>query len=196
MLAAAGGSQFALRAAQLIEDPLPGAVITPGREGLVDPTLRRQDVKQHVPLAAGPIEREYRVEEFTEQAFASFLEVAPGAVVVADHDGQIVRINAQTERMFQYSRPELVGRPIEVLIPERFRERHILQQTADSTEPLPRPMGNGPHQLYGLHKECQKFPIEISLAVLLIRPGTLGASAIRAVTLQNRLEVGLNPRTP
>lgn len=136
-----------------------------------------------------------RPEEFFEQAFASFLEVAPDAVVVADRDGRIIRVNAQTERMFQYSRTELLGRQIEILIPERFRERHVQQRAAYSAEPTMRPMGVGQRQLYGLRKDGQEFPVEISLGVLPTEAGFLIASAIRDVSEQRRLEEELSERT-
>ena len=136
-----------------------------------------------------------RQEQFTEQSFASFLEDAPDAVVVADRDGRIIRVNAQTERMFQYSRAELLGRQIEVLIPERFRERHVQQRAAYSAEPKMRPMGVGQRQLYGLRKDGQEFPVEISLGVLPTKVGFLVASAIRDVSEQRRLEAELSERT-
>jgi CheY-like chemotaxis protein len=65
-----------------------------------------------------------------EQAFNGFLEAAPDAVVIADRDGRIIRVNAQAERLFGYSRGELLGREVEMLIPERFRGRHVGQRTA------------------------------------------------------------------
>ncbi len=136
-----------------------------------------------------------RLDGFTEQAFASFLEVAPDAVVVADRDGRIIRVNARTENMFQYSRAELLGRQIEVLIPERFRERHVQQRTAYSAKPVTRPMGVGQRKLYGLRKDGHEFPVEISLGVLPTEAGLLVASAIRDVSEQRRLETALGERT-
>lgn len=136
-----------------------------------------------------------RLEKFAKQTFASFLEVAPDAVVVADRDGRIIRVNAQTERMFQYSRAELLGCQIEVLIPERFRERHVQQRAAYSDEPMMRPMGVGQRQLYGLRRNGQEFPVEISLGVLPTDVGFLVASAIRDVSEQRRLEQELSERT-
>ena len=133
--------------------------------------------------------------ELTEQAFASFLEVAPDAVVVADGAGRIIRVNAQTERMFQYSRAELLRRQIEILIPERFRERHVHHHAAYSAKPMMRPMGVGQRQLYGLRKDGQEFPVEISLGVLPTEVGFLVATAIRDVSEQRRLEAELSERT-
>ena len=129
--------------------------------------------------------------EFAEQAFESFLEVAPDAVVVADRDGRIIRVNAQTEKMFQYARAELLGRPVEALIPERFRERHVKQRTAYSADPRTRPMGVGQRQLHGLRKDGEEFPVEISLGVLPSADGLLVASVIRDVSSQRRLEAEL-----
>lgn len=134
-------------------------------------------------------------EEFSERVFSGFLEFAPDAVVIADQDGRIVRINVQTEKMFQYSRAELLGRQIEVLIPESFCKQHSQLLADYSAEPIFRPMGMGQLQLYGLRKGGHEFPVEISLGVLPTEAGFLMASAIRDVSEQRRLEAELNERT-
>jgi protein-histidine pros-kinase len=135
------------------------------------------------------------LEEFTDEAIAGFLEVAPDAVVVTDRDGRIIRVNAQTERMFQYCRTELLGSHIEVLMPERFRVRHVQQRTAYAKDPVPRPMGGGQTQLNGLRKNGDEFPVEISLGVLPTDFGYLIASAIRDVSDKKQLEAELSQRT-
>src|SRR5947209_3881391 len=59
-----------------------------------------------------------------DNTFQGFLEAAPDAVVIANQDGRIVQDNAQTERLFGYSRDELLGQPVEMLMPERYHTKH------------------------------------------------------------------------
>jgi PAS domain S-box-containing protein len=133
-------------------------------------------------------------ESWPEQAFTGFLEAAPDAVVIADQDGRIIRVNAQTEKLFGYSRAELLGRKVEILIPERFRKRHGEQFTAFAVNPSTRPMGTG-QTLYGQRKDGQEFPAEISLSPLPAAEGFVLASIIRDVTEHRRLEAELRQRT-
>jgi PAS domain S-box-containing protein len=114
--------------------------------------------------------------------------------VIADVDGRIIRVNAQAERLFGYSRAELLGWEVETLIPERFRGRHVEQRTTYSANPGVRPMGAG-LELYGRRKDGQEFPVEISLSPLQTNAGVVVASAIRDVTERKRLEGELQQRT-
>src|SRR5215469_696305 len=84
-----------------------------------------------------------------ERRAEDLLEAAPDAMVVADQTGRIVLVNAQTERLFRYQREEILGQPIEVLIPRRFHERHQAHRTGFFSEPRVRPMG-AQLQLFGL----------------------------------------------
>jgi len=123
-----------------------------------------------------------------------FLEAAPDAVVVIDGGGRVVEVNSQTERLFGYCREELVGRSLEVLVPERFRGTHIAHRTAYVANPRPRSMGYG-LDLFGLKKDGCEFPIDVSISPLLLEPGILFASAIRDMTNHRRLEDELRART-
>lgn len=95
-----------------------------------------------------------------ERRAEDLLEAAPNAMVVVDQTGSIVLVNVQTERLFGFSREELVGRHVEVLIPERFHERHQIHRNTFLSEPRVRPMG-AKLQLFGLSKDGREVPVEI-----------------------------------
>ena len=83
-------------------------------------------------------------------------------MVMINQAGEIVMVNAQAERVFGYSRDELLGHPVEMLVPERFRGHHPGLRQAFFIDPRPRPMGAG-RDLYGLKKDRSEFPVEIGL---------------------------------
>jgi len=129
-----------------------------------------------------------------ERLFHGFLEAAPDAVVIIDGGGMVVQVNSQTEKLFGYCREELVGRPLEMLMPERFRGTHIAHRTAYFADSRPRSMGRG-LDLFGLTKDGREFPIDVSISPLPSEPGVLFASAIRDMTDHRRLEDELRVRT-
>jgi len=135
-----------------------------------------------------------------DQRFRAFIESAPDAVVLTSSDGTILLLNNQTERLFGYKREELLGEPVEVLIPARFRGGHPAHRAKFSREPVLRPMGQG-LDLWGVRKDGSEFPVEISLTPIESPQGLTVGATIRDVTIQktasqyarSMIEAGIDP---
>ena len=117
----------------------------------------------------------------TEQTFQELLESAPDAMVVINHAGQIVLVNAQLERLFGYARDELLGPPIESLVPVEFRARHPEHVARFIATPDFRPMAAG-LSLSGRRKDGSVFRAQISLSPVRTEQGLLVSAAVRQVT--------------
>jgi sigma-B regulation protein RsbU (phosphoserine phosphatase) len=122
-----------------------------------------------------------------EEASRLILEAAPDAIVVTKQNGRIVLVNSQTERLFGYTRQELLGQKVEVLVPQHVRRRHAKNRTAYFSHPSVRPMGSG-LELYGRRKDGTEFPIDVSLSPLHTGGGTLVSGFIRDITERKRSE--------
>jgi PAS domain S-box-containing protein len=124
-----------------------------------------------------------------ETRFRGLLESAPDAMVIikADSSGEIVFVNAQAERLFGYTREELLGKGLDVLLPERFRDRHEHHRADYAADADARPMGAG-LELFARRKDGSEFPVEVSLGPLQSAEGLLLSSAIRDITDRKRVE--------
>jgi PAS domain S-box-containing protein len=131
--------------------------------------------------------RDVSLRRRAEQQFRALLEAAPDAMVIVGPDGHIVLVNAQTERMFGYARVELIGRPIECLVPKRFHAGHVHHRNGYLGSPRARGMGSG-LELFGLRKDGSEFPVEISLSPIDTQDGLLVSSAIRDITERRQAE--------
>ncbi|MEP6538758.1 MAG: PAS domain S-box protein, partial [Bryobacteraceae bacterium] len=122
-----------------------------------------------------------------ERKFRELLEAAPDAVVVANEDGRIILVNTESEKLFGYSRDELLGQTIELLVPRSFRGKHPAQRAGFAAEHRSRIKGAGLN-LHALRKDGTEFPVEISLSMLDTEDGPLVYSAIRDITERARAE--------
>jgi PAS domain S-box-containing protein len=117
----------------------------------------------------------------------SVVEAIPDAVAAVNQQGFIIQVNSQTESLFGYSRDELMGQKIEILVPEGQRTRHELHREQFHQQPKIRRMGSG-LDLYGRRRDGSEFPVEISLSPVASADGVVVLSAIRDISDRKRIE--------
>ena len=180
--------------------PCPVVVIT-GSDRKAGPTLLRAGAQDYLGkswLSAESLTRaiDNAIERFamlrervksekslreSEEKFRTLLESAPDAMVIANQDGRIVLVNVELERLFGYSRQELVGANVEILMPARSHLRHVAQRALYIDRPRTLQLNAGP-TMRGLRKDGREFPIEVSLSPLKTASGLLISGSIRDMT--------------
>ena len=134
---------------------------------------KKEGVREQVEARVRDSERRYR----------SLIDGAPDAIVIVDEKGRIQMINAEAERSFGYKRNELIGLPLETLLPERFRRRHVENRRQYAANPVVRPMGMD-MELLARRKDGSEYPVEISLSPLQQDNDLLVTAIIRDVSVR------------
>jgi PAS domain S-box-containing protein len=131
--------------------------------------------------------RDFTERVRAEESFRVALEAAPNAMIMVDGQGRMVFVNSQMEALFGYAKDELVGQPVEVIVPERFRSHHPQHRSGFFASPRARPMGAG-RDLYGRRKDGREIPIEIGLNPMTTEEGTFVIASIIDITERKRAE--------
>jgi PAS domain S-box-containing protein len=139
------------------------------------------------PVGQAAVARDVTEQNRAEENFRAVLESAPDAIVIVNADGEIVLVNAQTEKLFGYAREEMLGESLEMLVPDRLRDRHGDHRSVYRTDPRTRAMGAG-LELFAQRKDGSEFPVEISLSPLKSDDGAVVSSAIRDISDRKLIE--------
>ena len=161
-----------------------------GRDGEVAYILHRvEDVTEIVRLKREKLAQDRTLAEVTEQSgrYSRLLDTAPDAIVIMNEGGSIELVNVQAEQMFGYGRDEMIGQPLEMLIPERFRRGHRDHVGSYLANPSARAM-SASGELYGRRKDASELPIEVSLSPQRHGERTTVSAAIRDISERKRLE--------
>ncbi len=135
-----------------------------------------------------PSETEASSSSPSSALYRELLDTAPDAIIVVDAEGRIELVNIRTEELFGYSRDALIGREVELLIPDRFRAPHKVHRAKFVSAPKVRPMGSG-LALFGRKRDGSEFPIEISLSPLAAERGMLISASIRDISDRKQSEL-------
>lgn len=150
-------------------------------------------------LLAAYVTQRRRLEEALHESsvmFQGLFESAPDAIVTSDREGRIVLVNSQTEKMFGYSRDELVGKPVEILVPEALRQAHLGHREKYYDDPRTRAMGMGMwYDLSARRKDGSTVPVDIGLSPLQIDGQLLITAVIRDITERKQVQEELHHKT-
>jgi PAS domain S-box-containing protein len=125
-----------------------------------------------------------------ENRFRQTIEAAPNGMVIVGKDGTIVLANAQMEKLFGYAKEEMLGQPVEMLVPRKVRDQHRADRRRFFATPQARPMGPG-RDLFGQRKDGSQFPVEIGLSPVQTDAGPLVLASIIDITERKQAEEGL-----
>jgi PAS domain S-box-containing protein len=126
------------------------------------------------------------VQRKSEEQFRALIESSPDGMVMVDTSGAIQQVNAETEMLFGYDRDELIGRPLETLVPERFHQAHVFHRGKYFDAPAERKMGI--REMAGLRKDGTEFPVDISLSFISTDGGRMATARVRDISDRKRLE--------
>ena len=152
---------------------------------LADITERKRAEGEKAQLMVS--EQAARAEAGIEKRYRKLLEAAPDAILEVDRQGRIVLVNVQVEKLFGYTRPELLGKSIELLIPERFQGRHPAHRGNYFANPIMRPMGTG-LDLYARRADGSEFAVDVTLSPYEAEGGDRVICVVRDVTERKRSE--------
>ncbi len=139
------------------------------------------------------VRRQEEARKRAEAHIHSILEATPNGLIMIDSQGYITLLNIQIEKLFGYSREELIGQNIDILVPERFRELHPHHRARYFSEPSTRAMGVG-RDLYGQRKDGSEFPVEIGLNPLTTPEGLMVLASVVDISERKRLELLMNTK--
>ncbi len=142
---------------------------------------------EHKPIRMRGVSMDITVRKQAEEQFRLTVEASPNGIVLADQEGRIVLVNAQTEKLFGYAREELIGQMIEVLVPERFRGAHPTYRAEFMAAPQARAMGAG-RELFARRKDGTEFPVEIGLNPIQTSDGILVLAAVVNISARKLAE--------
>jgi len=128
-----------------------------------------------------------------EEKFRLFVEAAPNGIVIINDNGKIELVNEEAEKYFQYSQAELIGRPVEVLVPDKLRGGHVQQREVFFLKNVSRKMGRG-IDLHGKRKDGSVFPIEVGLATIETETGKYALASVADISRRRQLEEELEER--
>jgi PAS domain S-box-containing protein len=146
------------------------------------------DGSPSTPDRSGPVEPQVHIQSYWR--FRDLLEAAPDGILEVEPDGTIVLLNAAAERTFGYTREELLGQLIEVLVPESLRQRHQEHRHHYADHPATRPMGTG-LELFARRKDGSQFPVEISLSPIRSSHAFRIIAIVRDITSRKHAEAKL-----